>query len=890
MIVCIISQKFSILAIFIISLLLSCITPTDPVRENLAASRLDEDNQTATTKHSSQLIDDVSSDSNPETLQAESVTVIETDPLALSTENPPTETLSSTATSFIVNNQTTDDQQQQQQQPSSTSSTKKNLSSINSFEEWKQQQLHADLQKTGRTSSQNSVASEIPTTSSPKGTSSSSNVQQIASTTGLSKKGKLRKNFASGSCGAKILAHNVEAQNTPSILSSSPDEYMLNPCNAKIWFVIELCESIRILNIEIANFELFSSVPKTFRVSASDRYPTKDWHRHHLGTFNASHNRTIQSFQAAASTTYLKYVKFELLDFHGHEHYCPLSVVRVHGSNVEDEIMTMEENTNLVESKRSINIRDGIENGDDDDDGDDDNVDVSNDQQVGGIIGSAILDLAKRVFRRSVTRDTLSTTSLPTTLDNTIKPDCRRTDLNDSLVNDSIRSWRQSDIFKQCIAEFLMGLWSEFDTCALYLSQICFKLNHCCQCSLMRTDISNDLMRTKNKGQMSTLNLYINPCGYYHVLTNQFACKREKSIGANKNISTNVNTSITQDSLEKDLIFDKNDTMQIVNETESSINNQSTPNHTSTTFDESQNQSVTNRSIDQIFSANIPDELPPALDSQTPTNISDENSSQLSSNEAPPIDPDIFGPSIDTNVIDDASSPTASNYNEPIPPLISSPWLKGMLVNTKSLPELFKIIERLNFNLTLSNRYLQELSQHYVKKLDETQQTTDLLLKASKSADEKFEYLEEQLYKLQENYNDVSSRLIILEAWIPLIVTAIVALLFWCILTSWRLSRVRRKLKLLTEEFVKLQTVGKTEDDDDADEEGEEEDDPPVVCNGTAKRKLSSDSSESLPGRSQRVPDVCLSQIKENGIEKEEHGSKSKSSDPTRHLLPLSTI
>ncbi len=36
-------------------------------------------------------------------------------------------------------------------------------------------------------------------------------------------------------------------------------------------FVIELCESIRILNIEIANFELFSSVPKTFRVSASER-------------------------------------------------------------------------------------------------------------------------------------------------------------------------------------------------------------------------------------------------------------------------------------------------------------------------------------------------------------------------------------------------------------------------------------------------------------------------------------------------------------------------------------------------------------------------------------------------------------------------------------------
>lgn len=239
--------------------------------------------------------------------------------------------------------------------------------------------------------------------------------------------------------------------------------------------------------------------------------------------------------------------------------------MRVHGSNVEDEIMTMEENTNLVESKRSINIRDETENDDDGDD-DDDNVNVSNDQQVGGIIGSAILDLAKRVFRRSAARDTLSTTSLPTTSDNAIKPDCRRTGSNDSIVNDSIRSWRQSDMFKQCIAEFLMGLWSKFDTCALYLPQICFKLNHCCQCPLVRTNISNDMMKMNNNRQISTLNLYINPCGYYHVLTNQFVCKKEKSIEVNKNISTNVNTSITQALLAKDLILDKNDTGQIANE------------------------------------------------------------------------------------------------------------------------------------------------------------------------------------------------------------------------------------------------------------------------------------------------------------------------------------
>jgi hypothetical protein len=75
--------------------------------------------------------------------------------------------------------------------------------------------------------------------------------------------------------------------------------------------------------------------------------------------------------------------------------------------------------------------------------------------------------------------------------------------------------------------------------------------------------------------------------------------------------------------------------------------------------------------------------------------------------------------SMETNHIDETTTTTPSpinhnNNNEVMPPIMSSPWLKGMLVNTKSLPELFKVIEKLNFNLTLSNRYLQELSQHYV--------------------------------------------------------------------------------------------------------------------------------------------------------------------------------
>jgi len=268
-----------------------------------------------------------------------------------------------------------------------------------------------------------------------------------------------------------------------------------------------------------------------------------------LGTFNASFNRTIQSFQTIESTTYLKYVKFELLDFHGHEHYCPLSVLRIHGSNVEDEIMTMEENTNLIDLKSLSDIQDENENDDDDD--------LSNDQQVGGIIGSAIIDLAKRVFRRQTIRGTPSTTTITTIETNVLKTDCHQSVLNGSITNDSIHSWRHSDTLKQCIAEFLYGLWSKFDTCTIYLSQICFQLNYCCQCPLILEKINQS---------KTTVNFYINPCGYYHILTSQFMCEKEKFHLLNKTIMNDKNHDLSQEFSEKNINIEKNETIMIPDE------------------------------------------------------------------------------------------------------------------------------------------------------------------------------------------------------------------------------------------------------------------------------------------------------------------------------------
>ncbi|KAI5616570.1 SUN domain-containing ossification factor isoform X5 [Silurus asotus] len=142
-------------------------------------------------------------------------------------------------------------------------------------------------------------------------------------------------NYASEECGAKILASNPEAKSTSAILVENVDVYMLNPCSDKIWFVIELCQPIQLKQLDIANFELFSSTPKDFLVSISDRYPTNKWTK--LGTFHAREERTVQSFPLD-DHLYAKYVKVELLSHFGAEHFCPLSLLRVYGTCMAEEL------------------------------------------------------------------------------------------------------------------------------------------------------------------------------------------------------------------------------------------------------------------------------------------------------------------------------------------------------------------------------------------------------------------------------------------------------------------------------------------------------------------------------------------------------------------------
>ncbi|XP_066141867.1 SUN domain-containing ossification factor [Euwallacea fornicatus] len=143
---------------------------------------------------------------------------------------------------------------------------------------------------------------------------------------------KLRwKNYASVDCGAKVILANPEAEHSSALLVGSRDEYVLNPCSSRIWFIVELCEAIQLKKVELANYELFSSSPKDFTVSVGDRFPTRDWSV--VGQFTAKDERDVQHFYINTET-FGKYVKVEIKSHYGAEHYCPLSLFRAYGTSV----------------------------------------------------------------------------------------------------------------------------------------------------------------------------------------------------------------------------------------------------------------------------------------------------------------------------------------------------------------------------------------------------------------------------------------------------------------------------------------------------------------------------------------------------------------------------
>ncbi|KAK4985771.1 hypothetical protein LTR66_007719 [Elasticomyces elasticus] len=155
---------------------------------------------------------------------------------------------------------------------------------------------------------------------------------------------KERSNYASFDCAANVLKSNPECKSVSSILVENKDSYMLNICSASNkFFIVELCADILIDTVVLANYEFFSSMFRTFRLSVSDRYPVKLDRWKQLGVFEARNSREVQAFLVEQPLIWARYLRIEFLTHYGNEYYCPVSLLRVHGTTMMEEFRYQEE-------------------------------------------------------------------------------------------------------------------------------------------------------------------------------------------------------------------------------------------------------------------------------------------------------------------------------------------------------------------------------------------------------------------------------------------------------------------------------------------------------------------------------------------------------------------
>lgn len=146
---------------------------------------------------------------------------------------------------------------------------------------------------------------------------------------------KERFSYSSFDAGSTVLKTSPGAKNAKAILIENKDSYMLLECAGDNKYVIvELTDDILVDTIVLANFEFFSSMIRHFRVSVSDRYPVKMDKWKVLGTFEAKNSRDIQPFLVENPLIWAKYVRIEFLTHYGKEYYCPVSLLRVHGTRM----------------------------------------------------------------------------------------------------------------------------------------------------------------------------------------------------------------------------------------------------------------------------------------------------------------------------------------------------------------------------------------------------------------------------------------------------------------------------------------------------------------------------------------------------------------------------
>lgn len=227
-----------------------------------------------------------------------------------------------------------------------------------SFEEWKRKKENSTNQSKNGVNNTEKAKSNVKAESIPANNKSLSLVTKPNRNQDLSDNQltnfKNKFNYASIDCAATIAQTNNDAKYQSSILLESKESYLLNRCNVPNKFVIiELCQDILVEGVVIGNFEFFSSTFKDVKILVSETFPSSNWHS--LGEFEAKNVRDVQTFKIDTPIIWAKYLKIEILSHYGNEFYCPISVVRVYGKTMMDEVKEDTISQKIVEDQESLN-------------------------------------------------------------------------------------------------------------------------------------------------------------------------------------------------------------------------------------------------------------------------------------------------------------------------------------------------------------------------------------------------------------------------------------------------------------------------------------------------------------------------------------------------------
>lgn len=169
-------------------------------------------------------------------------------------------------------------------------------------------------------------------------------------------------NYAASFNGAKIIASNKDSKHASAALKEDKDVYYISPCASDKFVTIELSEEVTITSVVLGNFEFHSSGVKEFEIwGTSGHHASEDaWKRIMIG--RAENSRTDYQKFTVLSPSWVRYVQVKMIGHHEKQHFCTLSLLRVHGKDaketLKEEMERLQAEVQEVESLLSDNEAD----------------------------------------------------------------------------------------------------------------------------------------------------------------------------------------------------------------------------------------------------------------------------------------------------------------------------------------------------------------------------------------------------------------------------------------------------------------------------------------------------------------------------------------------------